>query len=75
MAADIMEIVNRYNKIDPDFCFYPVIIMTETALSEGTIKGVSVEVKVSYETKRGAKGSRQFNQVDTSTNAYMEGKP
>lgn len=77
MAKEIQGIVDSYNRIDPAFSFYPIITMTETDTATGSVKGVSVDVQVVYNTKDDQTpfGYRQFTQVDTSINAHMEGKP
>jgi hypothetical protein len=75
MANEIQSIVESYNRLDPAFAFYPVISITETDTTAGGIKAVSVNVQVGYNTKedRTPFSSRQFTQVDTSKNAFMEG--
>lgn len=51
MAKEIKRVIDSYNRLDPAFNFYPVITITETDTAAGKIKGTSVEVEVSYNTK------------------------
>jgi hypothetical protein len=51
MGREIQNIIDSYNRLDPAFTFFPEITMIETSTAVSSIKNISVEVQVNYNTK------------------------